>query len=968
MPESSENTMPEWLLALAAEGRRQEVAGNTPLWLDAPNSVWLIRAGWIDVFAVPSLPDGDPVARHHLFRLGVGGLLCGVVDDGQERPRLLAVGGPGSEVVELRREQLAKLETAELESLLSGWIRGMIESAVLRRADGKVTRLEPGEVRLEPEQVASPGQQTVWARHVKGASRFLGKPELTLRDEHGFLPFAGASWLVADSDGAHLEVVTTHNLPNAREWTALLDRFHHVILACTALNLSEAKQEDRIRLEQRAASEERLTATTLSRLAHVDRPEIDESTEAGGQDPLLEACRHVCGRLGVTARAPQLVGQSKKHSEPIMAIARASRVRVRRVALKGDWWRRDNGPLVAYVTENGQPVALLSKSPTRYEIVDPKTEKHAPLTSTVARTLQPFAHSFYRPFAAKSLTMWQILRYALKGSGRDWITIGLMGLAGSLLGLVTPVVTGWIFDWIIPGGQSSQLLLVVLGLITTALATAIFQVTSSIASLRVQTRMDSEAQAAVWDRLLDLPAPFFRRFTAGDLADRSMGISMIRAVLTGVVMSGVLNLAFSLVYFGLLFYYDVGLALLACGIFLVLALVTSFSAVTQTRYQRRYFEVRGAIAGFVFQLVSGLSRIRVAGAENRALAAWTRKFTTQRRLTFRTRWLTNNLAALNALLPALATIALFAAFFLKARQDLSLGSFLAFNVAFSQVLAAAVTVSSMIAQVASVIPLQERCKSIIETPPEVDLDKAQVGALGGEIEISHVSFRYQPDGPLILNDVNVHIRPGEFVAFVGPSGAGKSTIIRMLLGFDKPASGSIYYDRLDLAGLDLQAVRHQMGVVQQDGKLMAGDILTNITGSGRFTEEDAWQAAALSGLDEDIKQMPLGMYTSIGEGGSTLSGGQRQRLMIARAIVSKPAVLIFDEATSALDNETQAKVSASLERLQSTRVVVAHRLSTIVRADRIIVLDQGRIVQTGTYQELMQQPGLFAELAQRQLA
>jgi ATP-binding cassette subfamily C protein len=221
---------------------------------------------------------------------------------------------------------------------------------------------------------------------------------------------------------------------------------------------------------------------------------------------------------------------------------------------------------------------------------------------------------------------------------------------------------------------------------------------------------------------------------------------------------------------------------------------------------------------------------------------------------------------------------------------------------------------------------------------------------------------------LILNDVNVHIRPGEFVAFVGPSGAGKSTIIRMLLGFDKPASGSIYYDRLDLAGLDLQAVRHQMGVVLQDGKLMAGEILTNITGSGRFTEEDAWQAAALSGLDEDIKQMPLGMYTVIGEGGSTLSGGQRQRLMIARAIVSKPSVLIFDEATSALDNETQATVSASLERLKATRVVVAHRLSTIVGADRIYVLDQGRIVQTGTYKELMNQPGRFAELAQRQLA
>ncbi len=315
-----------------------------------------------------------------------------------------------------------------------------------------------------------------------------------------------------------------------------------------------------------------------------------------------------------------------------------------------------------------------------------------------------------------------------------------------------------------------------------------------------------------------------------------------------------------------------------------------------------------------------------------------------------------------------ATTALFAVFFLTSRQDLSLGSFLAFNVAFAQVLSAAVTVSSLAGSVAAVIPLQERARSIIETPPEVDVDRAQVGEQSGDIEISHVSFRYHPDGPLVLNDVSVHVRPGEFVAFVGPSGAGKSTIIRLLLGFEKPMSGSIYYDRLDLAGLDPQAVRQQMGVVLQDGKLMAGDIFTNITGAGRYTEEEAWAAAALSGLDDDIRQMPMGMYTVIGEGGSTLSGGQRQRLMIARAIVSRPPLLLFDEATSALDNETQAKVSASLERLKVTRVVVAHRLSTVVAAHRIFVLDQGRIVQSGTFPELMQQGGLFAALAQRQLA
>ena len=693
-----------------------------------------------------------------------------------------------------------------------------------------------------------------------------------------------------------------------------------------------------------------------------------KQSKAEDEDPLLGACRLVCAHLGVAVRAPQLVGQSRKQSDPIIAIARASRVRVRRVALKGDWWRQENGPLVAYLASDDQPVAILPASPTRYEIVDERNQTRVPLTAASAAALQPFAHSFYRPFAAKALTMWQVLRFALKGSGRDWVVVGLMGLAGSLLGLVTPIVTGWIFDWIIPGAERSQLLLVILALIVSALAAAVFQITNSIAQLRLQTRMDSDAQAAVWDRLLDLPAPFFRRFTAGDLADRSMAITSDpagghRCGHVGRPQPGLL-----------------------AGLFRTPVLLRRSAGPPRQRHLRgargRHQPGRGradALSTPVLRDTRRNRRLRlsidqraVADPRGRrrgeALAVWTRKFTVQRRLAFRTRWLTNNLATFNAMVQPVATTALFAAFFLTSRQDLSLGSFLAFNVAFGQVLSAAVMVSSMVGSVAAVIPLQERTKLIIETPPEVDIDKAQVSELSGAIEIGHVFFRYHPDGPLILNDVNVHVRPGEFVAFVGPSGAGKSTIIRMLLGFEKPTSGSIYYDRLDLAGLDLQAVRRQMGVVLQDAKLMAGDILTNITGSGRFTEEDAWAAAALSGLDDDIKQMPMGMYTVIGEGGSTLSGGQRQRLMIARAVVAKPSVLIFDEATSALDNETQAKVSASLERLRVTRVVVAHRLSTVVGADRIYVLDQGRIVQTGSFQDLMRQPGLFAELAQRQLA
>jgi ABC-type bacteriocin/lantibiotic exporter with double-glycine peptidase domain len=266
------------------------------------------------------------------------------------------------------------------------------------------------------------------------------------------------------------------------------------------------------------------------------------------------------------------------------------------------------------------------------------------------------------------------------------------------------------------------------------------------------------------------------------------------------------------------------------------------------------------------------------------------------------------------------------------------------------------------------IPTWERAKPILDAVPEFDLDKPDPGELTGRIEVSHLTFRYTEDGPLILDDVSLEARPGQFIALVGPSGAGKSTLLRILLGFDLPDSSSVYYDRHDLATIDVTAVRRQIGVVLQSSRLTAGDIYTNIVGSGSYALEDAWDAARMAGFEDEIRAMPMGLHTVVSEGGGTLSGGQRQRLLIARALVTRPRVLLFDEATSALDNRAQQIVSESIDRLHATRIVIAHRLSTIRNADRIYVLDGGRVVQSGTFDELMAEPGLFADLAARQEA
>jgi ATP-binding cassette subfamily C protein len=373
----------------------------------------------------------------------------------------------------------------------------------------------------------------------------------------------------------------------------------------------------------------------------------------------------------------------------------------------------------------------------------------------------------------------------------------------------------------------------------------------------------------------------------------------------------------------------------------------------------------------VLQFVTGIAKLRGTGTEHHAFASWSREFAQQKQLALRSRHLSNLLMIFNSVFPVICWACIFYYHnYLSTEPNatrLSTGDFLAFNAAFTQFLMSSLLISNAAMVVISVVPLYERSRPIFNTLPEISAANGSPGKLTGAIELSHVHFRYRQDAPLVLHDLSISIEPGQYVAFVGPSGSGKSTVLRMLLGFDIPESGAVYFDRQDLSNLDIQEVRRQMGVVLQNGRLVSGDIFTNIVGSAPLTLDDAWIAAEMAGIDADIKRLPMGMHTMLSESGGGLSGGQKQRLMIARAIVHRPRILLFDEATSALDNQTQAIVSRSMEMLQATRIVIAHRLSTIVNADRIFVVDKGQVVQSGTYNELFEQEGLFRELARRQL-
>ncbi|HEY0510326.1 MAG TPA: NHLP bacteriocin export ABC transporter permease/ATPase subunit [Thermoanaerobaculia bacterium] len=959
---------------MATAATEVTAGGNAPFPL-APGLAWLVVSGAIDLFAVRA------GARVHLAAVPPGELLLGVDPGSEADISLSAVGAQGTRLLQVDRAALFRRAgddpglAAALAPRLDGWISRLL-AEIVTAAPRTFRDIRPGEeVLLEKDGVSvRPREGVVWARVEEGACRFLGQPELAVEAGEA-VPLPESAWLVSAGAGRLAGSATLSALAGDSDPWAPLARFHRLFLGYARSQIDAASREERARLDRKAGVDRATVQSAYVRLASILAPQPHGEAGAGqSADPLLAACRWAGEAQGIAFQSPKETAVGARQGNRLAAICAVSRVRFRRVILRGAWWREDNGPMVAFrlvdaASKQTRPVALVPDSPRSYRLVDPaEPGRSARVDAAVAEGLSGEAYMFYNPLPERTITRGDLLRAAVRGRGRDLLTILLMGAVGGLLGLLIPILTGQVFGSVIPGANRSQLAQIAGALVVGALAAASFQITRSIAVLRLGGKIDGAVQAAVWDRLLALPVSFFRQFTVGDLSNRSMGIDAIRELVTGNVLTSILAAIFSLFSFALLFYYSWRLALLATALVLVLSGVTLGLVWLQLRYQRELLHLQGRVSSMLFGLIGGIAKLRVGGAEQRAFALWAHRFAEQRQYAIQAQRVANVQTTFNATYGVLTSIALFAMVGQSLRADLSIGDFLAFNAAFGQFLASALAMIGVFSTLLTMVPIYERLAPILEEAPEVDVTKAEAGDLSGEIEFSHVSFRYQDDGPAILDDVSFRAAPGEFIALVGPSGAGKSTCLRLILGFERPTSGSIYFDGQDLTSLSLHSVRRQLGVVLQSGRPMVGDIFSNIVGSANLGIDDAWEAARMAGLEEDIKAMPMGMHTVIGEGAETFSGGQRQRLLIARAVVHRPRVILFDEATSALDNRTQEVVSRSLERLKATRIVIAHRLSTILNADRIYVLQGGRVVESGTYEALIRQGGLFAELAARQIA
>ena len=644
---------------------------------------------------------------------------------------------------------------------------------------------------------------------------------------------------------------------------------------------------------------------------------------------------------------------------------RPTGIRYRTVRLPKGWYKDAIGALLATTTD-GVPVALV---PQRggYCFVDPATGSKVRVNERSAARLSDEAYCFYRPLPLKELAVRDILVYMFRClDAADYVLVALATLAATLLGMLLPAVNQVLFGPVVESGRAGLLLPIVALLLGATVSQALIGGAKSLVLSRIDTKLSVAVEAAAMMRVLSLPAPFFKQYASGDLASRLTSIRAIATMIENIVLNTALTSVFSLAYIGQVFAIAPSLALPALLVILVNVAVGVATTLLQIRVSRKELEYSAELSGWQYSLIGGIQKIKLAGAERRAFATWAAIYQRLVRITYNGPLAVRLASTLQTAVSLVGTALIY---LVAVDAGVTVSQYMAFSAAFGMVSGSFSALTGAAGSIAMIKPHLDMAAPILRTLPEVSERRQVLPRITGAFELDNVTFSYGGGQAPIIDGLSLKVRPGQYVAVVGRTGCGKSTLMRLLLGFETPQKGAVYYDGHDLASLDAASLRRNIGVVLQNGKLFQGDIFSNIVVSAPWlTLDDAWEAAEMAGIAYDIRAMPMGMHTMISEGSGGVSGGQRQRLMIARAIAPKPKILMFDEATSALDNVTQRIVSDSLDRLKCTRVVIAHRLSTIRTCNRILVLDGGRIAEDGTYEELMERGGIFRELVERQRA
>ncbi|MET9634289.1 ATP-binding cassette domain-containing protein, partial [Lentzea sp. NPDC006480] len=871
-----------------------EVDDERRIPLDGQGTLWLVAEGAVDIFAV----DTDAGGRWHFIGTAEKGtLLCGPTPG----PKHSLIARPHTDA-RLMKLLIRDVASAQKQRWQRDGLLSPQEHALARAIDAGLHLLmaftrdglpprefvvleSDHEVTLAAGQCGRSTSGIVWVDVLNGHVLTGGAAGVRRREAGDTITLSVHDWVQCENY-AVVQVRDTESLIAAGLfWRYMLNLQTRLLYNVDrAVERQYRAEQARIETGRNAGLvvRDRADEALLSVLA--SDPRSGPSQVGLDDDRTVAACRVAAAELGITVIAPESAAVNSRMG-PIDRIAVRSRFRTRTITLKNEWWRVNSGPLVGHLSEGHLPVALLWHR-GRYHVVDPLSGERTAVTAETP--LENRAAMFYRPLAEKPLRSWQLVLFGLRGTAGDVRTLASATAVSVVLGLLVPVATGKVLGEYVPSAQSSLIVQLCCALVVASLVGGAFALVQNVALLRIEGRFESTLQAAVWDRLLRLPARFFAGYSTGELASAALGIRKIRTVLMDISSLALHASVLALFNFLLLFWFSVPLALMAGGLVLISTIVFLVFGVRQMRWQRKAIELEYKLTDKVYQNLLGLPKLRVAAAENRAYADWAGDYVQLQGCSNKIYRYQNLISAFNAGYVPFCTMVLFLVLSGPAQNSLTVPEFFAFNAAFAIMLASLMQLTNSITSVISIVPTYQRLKPVLTEPLEVSSASAVPGELSGDIEVNHMTFGYVKDAPPILNDVSFRIQPGEFVAVVGPSGCGKSTLLRLLLGFEKPSSGTVLYDGQDLASLDASAVRGQCGVVLQQAKPAHGSIFEAIAGAQNFTMDEAWAAAEMAGIAKDVREMPMGMHTVLTDG--TLSGGQRQRLVIAQALIRKPRI------------------------------------------------------------------------------
>ncbi len=716
-------------------------------------------------------------------------------------------------------------------------------------------------------------------------------------------------------------------------------------------------------IEQRSESDQQLFEESFFRAAGIvlghrtaARMSDDHIITKQAIDDILKYYRY---------KLVEIPGSISEHEEQLDYCLRIYGLMKRRVILEENWWQDAFGPMIAYTKKGSAPVALLPNKLFGYYYIDRESGKKIRLTSRTAELFSREAYCFYRPFPQKKLGIPDLIKY-LKGclTMNDVVLLVLSSLAVTGVGMLMPRITKALTGPVISSGSSEVLVGIAVCMLCTAISAQLITSVNAMLNSRMQLKTSLGVQSAMMMRVMSLPANFFRQYSAGELTSRSQSVDQLCNLIIGMIVGTGLTSLTSLLYITQIFSFARALVIPSLLIILVTVAFSVISSIVQIRISKQQMELAAKESGMTYAMISGVQKIKLSGAEKRFFARWLNLYSNSAELTYAPPTFIKVNAVITTAISLISNIILF---FIAVKSGIDQSNYFAFTAAYGAVMGSFNSLAGIALSVGRIKPILEMAEPFLKAEPETSENKEIVTRLSGSIELNNVYFRYSENSPYIVNNLSLKIKAGEYVAIVGRTGCGKSTLMRLLLGFEKPEKGAVYYDGKDLNRLDLGSLRRKIGSVIQSGGLFQGDIFSNIVISApHLTLDDAWEAAEIAGIAEDIRNMPMGMQTLISEGQGGISGGQKQRLMIARAVAPKPKILMFDEATSALDNKTQRQVSEALDKMGCTRIVIAHRLSTIRHCDRILVLDGGNVIEQGSYDELIAKNGYFAELVERQ--